>query len=642
MATTEETNNKRQKETLVWTEKVFRPLPDVVVAANVDPIEYEDAIKRGQHDFVAFWEDAAHDLHWFSKWDKVLDDSNPPFFRWFVGARCNIVYNALDRHIETHRKNKVAIIWEGERGDSRKLTYYELYREVNRFANVLLELGVRKGDRVIIYMPNIPEIAIAMLACAKTGAVHSVVYAGYSAMALRDRINHAEARLVITADGSYRNGKTIDLKKVIDDAMIECPTVDSVVVVKRTGQEIDMTDGRYLWYHDLMEAVRPEAETEDMDAEDMLYILYTSGTTGKPKGVVHVHGGYMVGVYRTVKWVFDIKDTDIYWCAADPGWITGHSYIIYGPLMCGATTVMYEGHALYPKPDRMWEIVEKYGVNIFYTSPTIIRMLMRFGSRFPRRHDLSTLRLLGTVGEPISPQSWIWLYEHIGRENCPVMDTWWQTETGMFIITPLPISLLKPGSVSRAFPGVNAEVLDIEGNPVLPRQGGFLAIKNPWPAMFRTLYKEPEAYRKSYWEKIPGYYLTGDVAYKDEDGYFWIQGRADDVLNIGGYRIGTTEVEAALVAHKAVVEAAVIGIPDRIKGEVAKAFVILNEDFVASDGLINELKDHVRHVLGPIVIMKSVDFVDSLPKTTNGKIMRRLLKAKELGVKEADITTLGD
>ncbi len=635
---------KEATEALLEEQRVFRPLPEVVVEANVSPKEYQEAIEKGLTDLEGFWEEAAEELDWFKKWDKVLDESNAPFYKWFTGAKCNITYNAVDRHIKTHRKNKVAIIWQGEPpNEKKKLTYYELYRRVNKFANVLKSLGLKKGDRVAIYMPNLLETAIAMLGCAKIGVIHTLVYAGFSALALRERVNDAKAKVIVTADGLYRNGKIINLKETVDEAMIECPSVEHVIVVQRTGQPIDMSDGRYLWWHDLMEGVSDECEPAILDSEHPLFILYTSGTTGKPKGILHVHGGYMVGINRTLKWVFDLKETDIYWCAADVGWITGHSYIVYGPLICGGTTVMYEGHPLYPKPDRMWQIIDKFGINILYTAPTTIRMLMRFGSELPRRYSLKTLRLLGTVGEPINPEAWMWYYQNVGRERCPIMDTWWQTETGMFMIAPLPVSLLKPGSATKPFPGIHADVVDKEGKPVPVGKGGFLIVKKPWPSMLRTLWGDPERYVKQYWDVIPGgVYTTGDVARKDEDGYFWIQGRADDVMNIAGHRIGTAEVESAFVAHPAVAEAACIGVPDPVKGEVAKVFVILKKGHEPSDELDKELRQHVRKELGPIVIIKSIQFVESLPKTRSGKIMRRVLKAQELGMDPGDLTTLAD
>ena len=632
-------------DALLHEERVFRPLPQLVIEANVNPQEYAEAMKLASEDYLKYWEEAAKELDWFKKWDQVLDDSDAPFYKWFVGAKCNIVYNALDRHIETANKNKLALIWEGEPGDTKKLTYYELYRAVNRLANALKTLGVQKGDRVVLYMPPLPEIVIAMLAVAKIGAVHSMVFAGFSAKALRDRITDAEAKIVITADGFYRNGKVVNLKKVVDEALVDgCDSVDTVIVVHRASVETEMVDMRDVWYEDLVRQERPVCPTEVMDSEDMLFLLYSSGTTGKPKGIVHTHGGYMVGVHRSLKWVFDIKPTDIFWCTADAGWITGHSYVVYGPLMVGTTTVMYEGHPLYPQADRLWDIVERYGITIFYTAPTLIRMLMRFGSQYPKKHDLSTLRLLGSVGEPINPEAWVWFYTNVGRSECPIMDTWWQTETGSFMISPLPITLLKPGSATKPLPGIEADVVDDDGNPVPPGKGGLLVIKKPWPSMLRTLYKNPERYKKTYWEKFPGMYLAGDVARKDEDGYFWIQGRSDDVLNIAGHRIGTAELESALVAHEAVAEAAVIGVPDKIKGEVAKAFVILNAGYEVTDPdkLITELKSHVRSELGPVAVIKSIEFKDKLPKTRSGKIMRRILRAQELGEEIGDTSTLED
>jgi len=634
---------KETTEALLPENRVFRPLPQLVVDANLNPNDYEEAVQKGQSDMEGFWEEAAQELDWFKPWDTVLDRSDAPFFKWFVGAKTNIAYNALDRHIVSHRKNKVAIIAESESGARERMTYYDLYRAANRFANVLKSLGIQKGDRVAVYLPNIPEIAIVMLGCAKVGAIHSVVYAGFSAAALRERINHAEARLVVTVDGFHRNGKAIKLKEVVDEAMTACPTVETVVVVRRAGVKIDMGDGRYLWYHDLMDGEPTEFETEEMDATDPLYILYTSGTTGKPKGVVHCHGGYMVGLNRTLKWVFDIKETDIFWCAADPGWVTGHSYIVYGPLIVGGTTVMYEGHPLFPGPDRMWQIIQKYGINTLYTAPTTIRMLMRFGAQHPQKHDLASLRLLGTVGEPINPEAWIWYHKNVGNENCPIMDTWWQTETGMFMVAPTPCNVLKPGSAFKPFPGVHVDVVDAHGETVEPGKGGYVVVKEPWPAMLNTLYKDPDKYKEIYWTKIPGVYLAGDIATKDEEGYFRFQGRSDDVLNTAGHRIGTAEVESALVSHKYVAEAACIGVPDKVKGEVAKLFVTLKEGVEEDEAaLVKELKAHVRKELGPIVIIKEIAFQDKLPKTRSGKIMRRVLKARELGLKEGDLSTLED
>jgi acetyl-CoA synthetase len=636
-------SGKDTTEALLAEERVFRPLPQLVVDANLNPNDYEQAVSKGRHDLEGYWEDAAEDLHWFKRWDTVLDRSDAPFFKWFPGGKTNIAYNALDRHINSHRKNKVAIIHEKESGERERMTYYDLYRSANQFANVLNSLGIGKGDRMAIYLPNIPEIAIAMLGCAKIGAVHSVVYGGFSAQALRERINHAEARVVVTVDGFHRNGKLIKLKEVVDEAMTACPSVETVIVVQRSGVDIDMSDGRYLWFHDLMEGEPAEFETVAVDAMDPLYILYTSGTTGKPKGVVHCHGGYMVGINRTLKWVFDIKETDIWWCAADPGWVTGHSYIVYGPLIAGTTTVMYEGHPLFPGPDRMWQIIEKYGINILYTAPTTIRMLMRFGSHHPKRYDLSSLRLLGSVGEPINPEAWIWYHENVGRGNCPVMDTWWQTETGMFMVTPTPCNVLKPGSAFKPFPGVHVDVVDAHGESVAAGKGGFVVVKEPWPAMLNTLYKDPDKYKEIYWSKVPGVYTAGDIATKDAEGYFRFQGRSDDVLNVAGHRIGTAEVESALVSHKFVAEAACIGVPDKVKGEVAQLYVTLKEGVEEDETeMVNELKAHVRKELGPIVVIRGIKFQDKLPKTRSGKIMRRVLKARELGLQEGDLSTLED
>lgn len=628
-------------DTLLQEDRVYRPLPQLLAEANVSPQKLEAAKKLALRDPAAYWEEAADELDWFKKWDQVLDESNAPFCSWFSGARCNIVYNALDRHIETANKNKLALIWEGEPGDSRTFTYYELYRAVNRFANALRSLGVKKGDRVVIYMPPLPETVIAMLATVKIGAAHILVFAGFSAKALRKRVRDAQAKLLITADGFYRNGRAINLKSTVDEALIgscaDC--VDAVVVVHRAKVEAEMIDGRDFWYDDLVRQERSHCATEVMDASDMLFVLYTSGATGEPKGVVHAHGGYMVGVHRTFTQVFDVKPTDIFWCTADLGWVTGHTAVVYGPLLAGTTSVLYEGHPLYPQADRLWHIVAKYGVTAFYSAPTMIRTLMRFGAQYPKGRDLSTLRLLGSVGEPIGPEAWLWFAKHIGRNECPVLDTWWQTETGMFMISPMPVSLLKPGSVTKPLPGVVAEVVDREGKPVPAGKGGLLVINKPWPAMMTGIWNDPDMYRH-YFEQIPGVYFAGDVARADEDGFFWIQGRADDVLNIGGHRIGTAELEAAFGSHRAVCEAAVIGVPDKIKGEVAKAFIVLNQGFEAADELAAELKKHMRNELGPVAVLKSIDFRDSLPKTRSGKILRRVLRAEELGQDAGDMSVL--
>lgn len=624
--------------------RVFRPLPQTIIEANVNPQEVSGAYRLAQEDHLAYWEEAALELEWFRKWDRVLDDDNPPFYRWFPGGQCNIVHNALDRHIRTVNRNKLALIWEGEPGDSRKFTYFELYRAVNRFAGALRSLGVRKGDRVVIYMPLLPETLIAMLATAKIGAVHVCVFGGFSAKALRERICDSQARVVITADGFYRNGKVINQKAIVDEALTsDCSDcVDTVVVVHRAGVDVEMVSARDIWYEDLVRSETPETHTEVMEATDPLFLLHTSGTSGRAKGIVHGHGGYMVGVARTMDWIFDIKPTDIFWCTADAGWITGHSYVVYAPLLRGTTTLMYEGHPLYPQADRLWSIVARYGVTALYTTPTLIRMLMRYGSQFPRLHDISSLRILGSVGEPLNPEAWIWFHRHIGRGECPLMDTWWQTETGMCMLSPLPVSVLKPGSVNKPLPGVEAEVVDRQGKPVPPGKGGFLVLTKPWPGMLQTLWNDPQGYTRAYWEKIPGVYVTGDVARKDEDGYFWIQGRADEVINIAGHNIGTAEIEAALCLHKAVCEVAVVGVPDKVKGEVAKAFVIPAEGCEPGEDLVRELKAIVRRELGPVVVLKSVAFVDSLPRTKAGKIMRRVLRAQELGVDPGDLSVLDE
>jgi acetyl-CoA synthetase len=622
----------------------YLPAPEVIDRAIVkDP---EELARRAENDLEGFWAEQAREFTWFEPYEKVLDDSNKPFFKWFVGGKTNIAYNCLDRHVATWRRNKLALIWEGEKGDMRTFSYHAMNREVCMFANVLRSMGVKKGDRVTIYMGRVPELPMAMLACAKIGAIHSVVYGGFSVEALHGRIEDSQSNVVITCDGSFMNGKIVELKKIVDEALKRYP-VEHVIVVKRTGHEISMEFGRDYWYHDLMSLPvarmangQSRCETETMDAEDPLFMLYTSGTTGKPKAIVHTHGGYMVGVATTLKMVFDLKEDDRYWCTADPGWITGHSYIVYGPLLLGATSFMYEGAPSFPYPNRWWSMVERYGINVFYTAPTAIRGLMRFGEAWPNRHDLSSLRLLGSVGEPINPEAWRWYHRVIGKNECPIMDTWWQTETGMFMISPMPASGLKPGSATRPFPGVEVDIYDESGKSVGPGEEGFLVLKKPWPAMLRTIYKDPDRYVSQYWAKFPGVYFTGDSARKDEDGYVWIIGRVDDVIKVSGYRLGTAEIESALVSHPAVAEAAAIGLPHDIKGNAIHAYVILRAGNEPSEALLEELKAHVVHEIGPIARPEKITIVPQLPKTRSGKIMRRVLKARAQGMPEGDISTL--
>lgn len=605
--------------------------------------EYKKIYDRAAKDPEGFWAEIAEELHWFKKWKTVLE-WDAPFAKWFAGGTTNLSYNCLDRHLNTWRKNKAAIIWEGEPGESRILTYQFLFREVCKFANVMKKLGVARGDRVTIYMPMIPEAAIAMLACARIGATHSVVFGGFSAEAVAGRVNDAKAKLVITADGGFRKGGVVALKANVDDALKETPSVEHVVVFRRTGQHVPMKEGRDHWWHTLMDNASPDCPAEELDAEHPLFILYTSGTTGKPKGVVHTTGGYMVGTYITSKWIFDLKEEDTFWCTADVGWVTGHSYVVYGILANGATSVMYEGVPNYPEPDRFWEIIDKYKVSVFYTAPTAIRSFVKWGDAWVEKHDLSSLRLLGTVGEPINPEAWMWYHRMIGKERCPIVDTWWQTETGGILITPLPGAIAtKPGSATLPFPGITAEVMTRDGKVVPPNQGGFLVITRPWPSMLRTIYGDPERYEKQYWSDIPGMYFTGDGARKDEDGYFWVMGRIDDVINVSGHRLSTMEIESALVSHHAVAEAACVGRPDGMKGQAVAAFVSLESGYKASDELKKELQKHVSKEIGALARPDDIRFTDTLPKTRSGKIMRRLLRDIAAGREASgDVTTLDD
>jgi acetyl-CoA synthetase len=590
----------------------------------------------------AFWARMAMELQWTAPWSKVLE-WNLPFAKWFVGGKLNVSTNCLDRHLSGPRRNKAAIVWEGEPGDRRVLTYHDLWRDVNRFANVLKGLGVKKGDRVTIYMPMIPELPVALLACARIGAVHSVIFGGFSARAIRDRAEDAESHVIVTTDGGYRRGAVLPLKKIVDEAIDGLDVVRHVVVFRRTGTEVTMREGRDHWWHELMAKADAECAPESMDATDPLFILYTSGTTGKPKGIQHSTGGYLVGVATTTRYVFDLKEEDLYWCTADIGWVTGHSYIVYGPLANGASVFMYEGAPDWPEPDRLWRMVEEYDITILYTAPTAIRAFMRWGDEYPKRHDLSSLRLLGTVGEPINPEAWRWYQKTIGGGRCPIVDTWWQTETGMILITPLPgATTTKPGSATHPFPGIEAEVVDEKGETVPVNRGGYLVIRKPWPAMLQTLYKDPERFKQVYWSQIPGKYFTGDGARVDEDGYFWLMGRIDDVINVAGHRIGTMEVESALVSHEKVAEAAVVGKPHPVKGQSLVAYVVLRRGQSGSDALRKELQKHVREVIGPIAVPDDVYITDKLPKTRSGKIMRRVIRSLVSGQEIGDTTTLED
>ncbi|HYR89020.1 MAG TPA: acetate--CoA ligase [Terriglobia bacterium] len=632
-------------ESLLKEKRVFPPSPEFSRHAHIHSLEVYDSIsKRAFEDPEGFWAGIASELHWFEPWEKVLE-WNAPFAKWFLGGKTNLSYNCIDRHVSNpSRKDKIAILWEGEPGDVRALSYTVLHREVCRFANVLKSVGLKKGDRATIYMGMVPELAVAMLACARMGVTHNVVFGGFSAEALRDRVNDSQSRVLITADGGYRRGSVVPLKKNVDDALTATPTIEKVIVYKRTGDSINMVAGRDAWWHELMAKAADEFPAEPLDAEHPLFMLYTSGTTGKPKGVVHTTGGYMTGTYITAKWVFDMKDEDVFWCTADIGWVTGHSYVVYGPLLNGATSLMYEGAPNHPEPDRLWSIVEKYRVSIFYTAPTAIRAFIKWGDHWPARHNLSSLRLLGTVGEPINPEAWMWYRKHIGDERCPIVDTWWQTETGAMMVSPVPGAVpTKPGSATRPLPGIVMDVVDRQGKSVGVNQGGFLVVKRPWPAMLRTIHGDPERYQRQYWSEIPGMYFTGDGARRDEDGYLWIMGRIDDVINVSGHRLGTMEVESALVSHPTVAEAAVVGRPDEMKGQGIVAFVTLAAGHQPQPSLKDELKNHVGKSIGSFAKPDEIRFTDTLPKTRSGKIMRRLLRDLASGqATVGDTTTLED
>ncbi len=636
--------NFEMTDRVMSEDRVFPPSEETVRDANVTAYMKE----KGFSDYEAlyqwsiknpedFWADMASELPWMKPWDTVMEWT-PPYVKWFNGATCNISYACLDRHMTTPRRNKVAYYWEGEDGKTITYTYQDLYRAVNRFSNALAKLGVTKGDRVVLYMPRVMEQIIAMLSVARLGAIHSIVYSGFSHTALADRIQDGEAKLIITADGYYYRNKLVDLKAIVDEAVQTCPSIEHVIYLTRAGNPIHINRERDLPWEVLMDTAGETQPAVEVSSEDPLYMLYTSGTTGRPKGIIHVHGGTMVQTYATTKFVLDLKDNDVYWCTADPGWVTGHSYIVYGPLLNGATSVFYEGSFDIPDAGRWWSIIHKYGVNVWYTTPTAIRALMRFGAGWANKHDLSSLRLLGSVGEPINPGAWSWFREVTGDKD-PIMDTWWQTETGGHMITPLPVTPLKPGSATRPFLGIEADVVDRDGNSVPANKGGYLIIRKPWPSLMRTIYKDSERYEK-YWNTLKGVYFAGDAAHKDPDGYFWIQGRVDDVIKKSGYRLGTSEIESALVSHPQVAEAAVIGKPDELRGESIKAFVILRSGYPATEALMQELRNHVRSTVGPIASPDEITFVDSLPKTRSGKIMRRVLKAQELGQPVGDLSTL--
>jgi acetyl-CoA synthetase len=631
-------------DSVLTEDRVFPPPEAFSRQAHIKSMEELERLRAEAHaDPEGFWARMAEEIHWFKKWDKVLQ-WEPPHAQWFVGGKLNISYNCLDRHLSTWRRNKAALIWEGEPGDGRTLTYQQLHTEVCKFANVLKYAGVERGDRVALYMPLIPELAISMLACARIGATHSVVFGGFSSAALIDRINDASCKLVVTADGGWRRGGEVKLKPAVDEALKQTPSVKACIVVRRTGSPLHMEPGRDFWWHELMETVAIQCQPEELDSEHPLYILYTSGTTGKPKGILHTTGGYLVQSHLTTKWVFDIKDEDVYWCTADIGWVTGHTYVVYGPLSNGATVLMYEGAPNFPEQDRFWSLIERHKVNIFYTAPTAIRAFIKWGEHWPLKHDLSSLRLLGTVGEPINPEAWMWYREIIGKGRCPIVDTWWQTETGAIMITPLPgATPTKPGSATKPFPGIEADIVTRDGRVVGVNEGGYLVIRRPWPSMLRTIWGDDERYRQEYWSQLEGIYFAGDGARRDQDGYFWIMGRIDDVINVSGHRLGTAEVESALVSHAAVAEAAVVGRPDEIKGSAIVAFVTLEGSHAPSDTLNQELRAHVTKEIGALARPDDIRFTDALPKTRSGKIMRRLLREiATSGSVAGDVTTLED
>jgi acetyl-CoA synthetase len=631
-------------ESVLNEDRVFPPPAEFSGNAHIKSFEeYEQIYDEAAKDPAAFWAKQAESLDWFKKWDTVLE-WNEPFAKWFVGGKLNVAYNCLDRHLTTSRKNKAAIIWEGEPGEIKTITYLQLHQEVSRFANVLKSLGVKSGDRVALYMPLIPALAVAMLACARIGATHTVIFGGFSADAIRDRVNDGKCKVIVTADGGYRRGSELPLKPVVDEAAAQCPSVEHIVVFQRTGSKVNMTPGRDHWWHEMNKTVSAECPAEELDSEHPLYILYTSGTTGKPKGILHTTGGYLTQTAYTTKMIFDMKDEDIYWCTADIGWVTGHSYVVYGPLANGATVFMYEGAPNFPDFDRFWDIIERHKITIFYTAPTAIRAFIKWGEQYPLKHDLSTLRLLGTVGEPINPEAWMWYHAVIGKRRCPIVDTWWQTETGSAMISPLPgATPTVPGTATRPLPGIILDVVTKSGKPVGVNEGGYLVAKHPWPSMLRTLWGDDERYKQAYWSEIPGYYFAGDGARRDERGYFWIMGRVDDVINVSGHRLGTAEVESALVSHEAVAEAAVVGRPDDLKGQAIAAFVTLEGGREGSDALKSELRAHVGKEIGALAKPDDIRFTDALPKTRSGKIMRRLLREVASGGTVAgDVTTLED